>query len=526
MITEIPEQLAAEAMGFLEPRDLGAACYALGGSQALAETACWCALRRPWDDIELYAAEETWRSLYVAHSAIASMALEAFESRKGKRVDRSFSLTNLARSVLTGLKPREIFNTEVIRLAERALVEISPVVSRQRLVAAARRLGRDGRWEVAAELLRAALADNDDAAAAAEDSAMDEDESTADDAAASSDRGGLLRRVVDWLRTRRNPSPTPPPREAARVRRDALAPRWAAQLRLEASTFLVDRLYASTYVYASDGDGECVARALREGRAAVRALVAFDGAEDDAPAPSDTRWAEATLPPLPYQLAEAQLAHGRAAALCAQHVALGASHSSEDWRDIFQEGSDAFETVRADGGDAEQRARAAAGLAELWYCLASAKSLRLHDHESVEEVRRLARKSIAKTHEVLARAQVKSRTRRQLLIVLPAGTRGDPRVRLGRDAPRRHDAQGPGQGARFPRKHLRRGRRGDEPRILGRGATNPAASRPSRRMRDGKYPTTHARPAEQRLRDSRGDPHLGRGSDRRRPPRRRAAAPT
>ena len=393
MITEIPEQLAAEVLGFLEPRDLGAACHALGGSQALAETACWCALRRPWDDIELYAAEETWRSLYAAHSAIARIVVEQGQN------DRS--LRNAARYVLTGLKPRYDGDPTVVRLAERALVEISPVVSRQRLVAAARRLGRDGRWEVAAELMRAALADNDDAAAP-EDAAMDEDESTADDAAPSSDRGGLLRRVVDWLRTRRNPSPTPPPREAPRVQRDALAPRWAAQLRLETSTFLVDRLYASTYVYASDGDGQCVATALREGRAAVRALVAFDGDEDDAPAPADARWAEVSLPPLPYQLAEARLAHGRAAALCAQHVALGASHSSEDWRDIFQEGSVAFETVCADAGDAEQRARAAAGLAELWYCLASAKSLRLHDHESVEEVRRLARKSIAKTHEALA----------------------------------------------------------------------------------------------------------------------------
>ena len=419
MITEIPEQLAAEVMGFLEPIDLGAACHALGGSQALAETACWCALRRPWDDIELYAAEETWRSLYAAHFTIAKMVLEAFEARKGRTVDRSFNLTNMARSVLTGLKPRELFNPEVIRLAERALVEIAPWVSRQRLVAAARRLGRDGRWEVAAELLRAALeedddaladSDNDDAGAEAEDAAPS---TAADDAAedeslpetlidAAPPRGGLLRRVVDWLRTRRNPSPTPPPREAARVRRDALAPRWAAQLRLEASTFLVDRLYASTYVYASDGDGQCVATALREGRAAVRALVEFDGAEDDAPAPSDTRRAEATLPPLPYQLAEARLAHGRAAALCAQHVALGASHSSEDWRDIFQEGSDAFEAVRADASDAEQRARAAAGLAELWYCQASAKSLRLRDHESFEAVQSLARQSIAKTHEALA----------------------------------------------------------------------------------------------------------------------------
>ena len=512
MINEIPEQLAAEVLGFLEPIDLGAACHALGGSQALAETACWCALRRPWDDIELYAAEETWRSLYAAHSAIAKIVTEQGQN------DRS--LRNAARYVLTGLKPRYDGDPTVVRLAERALVEISPVVSRQRLVAAARRLGRDGRWEVAAELMHAALADNDDAAGAAQDMAMDE--STADDAAPSSDRGGLLRRVVDWLRTRRNPSPTPPPREAPRVHRDALAPRWAAQLRLETSTFLVDRLYASTYVYASDGDGQCVATALREGRAAVRALVAFDGDEDDAPAPADARWAEVSLPPLPYQLAEARLAHGRAAALCAQHVALGASHSSEDWRDIFQEGSVAFETVCADAGDAEQRARAAAGLAELWYCLASAKSLRLHDHESVEEVRRLARKSIAKTHEVLARAQVKSRTRRQLLIVLPAGTRRDPGTRLGRYTPCRHDAQGPGQGARFPRKHLRRGRRGDEPRILGRGPTNPAAARPSRRMRDGKYPTTHARPASRPAEQPR-DPDLGRGSDRRRPPRRRAA---
>ena len=394
MITEIPEQLAGEAMGFLEPRDLGAACHALGGSQALAETACWCALRRSWDNIELYPAEETWRSLYAAQSAMTRILSEHIMT---DQPDSLPTLSNIARYVLTGLRPPYGMLTAGLVFVERALVEIAPLVSRQRLVAAARRLGRDGKWEVAAELLRAALADND-----YDDSVVTDDESTADDAAASSDRGGLLRRVVDWLRTRRNPSPTPPPREVPRVRREALAPRWAAQLRIETSTFLVDRLYASTYVYASDGDGECVARALREGRAAVRALVTFDGAEDDAPAPSDARWAEVSLPPLPYQLAEARLAHGRAAALCAQHVALGASHSNEDWHNIFQEGSEAFETVRTDGVDAEQRARAAAGLAELWYCQASAKSLRLRDHASFEAVQSLARRSIAKTQEALA----------------------------------------------------------------------------------------------------------------------------
>ncbi len=381
-------------MGFLEPRDLGAACHALGGSQALAETACWCALRRSWDNIELYAAEETWRSLYAAQSAMTRILSEHIMT---DQPDSLPTLSNIARYVLTGLRPPYEMLTAGLVFVERALVEIAPLVSRQRLVAAARRLGQDGKWEVVAELLRAALADND-----YDDSVVTDDESTADGAAASSDRGGLLRCVVDWLRTRRNPSPTPPPREVPRVRREALAPRWAAQLRIETSTFLVDRLYASTYVYASDGDGECVARALREGRAAVRALVTFDGAEDDAPAPSDARWAEVSLPPLPYQLAEARLAHGRAAALCAQHVALGASHSNEDWHNIFQEGSEAFETVRADGVDAEQRARAAAGLAELWYCQASAKSLRLRDHASFEAVQSLARRSIAKTHEALA----------------------------------------------------------------------------------------------------------------------------
>ena len=210
MITEIPEQLAGEAMGFLEPRDLGAACHALGGSQALAETACWCALRRPWDDIELYAAEETWRSLYAAQSAMTRILSEHIMT---DQPDSLPTLSNIARYVLTGLRPPYEMLTAGLVFVERALVEIAPLVSRQRLVSAARRLGRDGKWEVAAELLRAALADND-----YDDSVVTDDESTADDAAASSDRGGLLRRVVDWLRTRRNPSPTPPPREAPRER--------------------------------------------------------------------------------------------------------------------------------------------------------------------------------------------------------------------------------------------------------------------------------------------------------------------
>ena len=412
MITEIPEQLAAEAMGFLEPKDIDAACHTLRSSVELAEMACWCAMRRTWDDIELYAAEETWRSLYAAQAAIARIVIQ----NEGPSPSPESSVRNIARFMLTGLRghrpggPRYKVGATTIRLAERALVEIAQFVSRQRLVAAARRLGRDGKWKFAAELLRAALVDDDDAAAAAASAvAVVEDvaEDAAEDAAAADQtllppQRGLLRRVVDWLRTRGDPDAAPRPREAARIRQDALAPRWAAQLRIEASTFLVDRLYASTYIYATSGDGLCVSTALREGRSAVRSLEAFDGTEEDDAAPTDTRRAEATLPPLAYQLAEARLAHGRAAALCAQHVALGASHSNEDWHLIFDEGAAAFVAVRYNNSDGVQRARAAAGLAELWYCRASAQSLRLHDHESVEAVRRLARDSIAKTHEALA----------------------------------------------------------------------------------------------------------------------------
>ena len=60
------------------------------------------------------------------------------------------TLSNIARSVLTGLRPPYEMLTAGLVFVERALVEIAPLVSRQRLVAAARRLGRDGKWEVAA----------------------------------------------------------------------------------------------------------------------------------------------------------------------------------------------------------------------------------------------------------------------------------------------------------------------------------------------------------------------------------------
>ena len=60
------------------------------------------------------------------------------------------TLSNIARYVLTGLRPPYEMLTAGLVFVERALVEIAPLVSRQRLVAAARRLGRDGKWEVAA----------------------------------------------------------------------------------------------------------------------------------------------------------------------------------------------------------------------------------------------------------------------------------------------------------------------------------------------------------------------------------------
>ena len=128
------------------------------------------------------------------------------------------------------------------------------------------------------------------------------------------------------------------------------------------------------YVFADEGDGDDVADAMRYGRAAHLALAQElvenpdppqgDGA---APAPAPPGPLEATLEPLESQTNEAALAHGRAAALCAQHLALGASTlESENWQDLFVEGRGAFEAARRDG-DGLQRARAAAGLAELWF---------------------------------------------------------------------------------------------------------------------------------------------------------------
>ena len=137
--------------------------------------------------------------------------------------------------------------------------------------------------------------------------------------------------------------------------------------------------------HASDGDGQCVATAFREGRAAVRALVAFDGDR------TMRRWLRSirphvralvafdgaevslqTLPRLPTRRS-APRSRPRRTALCAQHVALGASHSNEDWHNIFQRDSDAFETVRADGVERRAARARGRGLAELWYCLASAE---------------------------------------------------------------------------------------------------------------------------------------------------------
>ena len=175
--------------------------------------------------------------------------------------------------------------------------------------------------------LRAALADNDN-----DDSIVSEAESTADGAAASS-----------------RPRRSPPPRrrlasDAAQPQPDAAAAGaavrrkrwrgWAAQLRIETNVPR-DRLYASPYVYASDGDGQCG----RPARAAPRATAPWRLTVPKMTLGSIRRALGRSRPPTaPYQLA-ARLAHGRAAAVAVPRArGFGRVPSGPGWSH-FREGS-------------------------------------------------------------------------------------------------------------------------------------------------------------------------------------------
>ena len=163
---------------------------------------------------------------------------------------------------------------------------------------------------------------------------------------------------------------------------------WRASVLIDASAFLVDRLYACTYVQESDSDSIAVARALSYAEQAETLLRA----NRDVRVPKKkktTRGPVIENEPgdggIPRYLADAAIAVGRAASLAAQHVALGVLRVPAvrdagisfvaDPRILFQQSGDAFERAQIRAQvlhDDTRLARATAGEAERFYCMASA----------------------------------------------------------------------------------------------------------------------------------------------------------
>ena len=388
MFAALPEALQASVFSYLAPRTIGDAQLALRAGAGVADLACWVALRGDGGcSAALYAGEESWRSLYALYGAISRDVAAHVPPADAEAA---------ARFVLVGGEHRG--DVEALDRGGAALARRRRAASRQRLAEAARRLGGLGRWEAGTALVRAALGEPGDAPEAPPDSPE------------APRRGGLLRALSRRLSGLLGfgAEPVSPAEDAASSAAAPRPARWTARLLVVASTFLVDRLYASTYVFAHEADGRDVSDALAYARRAVAALEAAedDGDDNDAAAvESDpARPRAAALESLAAQRVEAALARGRAAALCAQHAALGASRLREDWRAVFDEGELAFDwalKAAAAAGDALRVARATAGRGELWYCRASALSCRLQTAEQVEDVRLLARKSIAATREAL-----------------------------------------------------------------------------------------------------------------------------
>ena len=368
-ICTLPEQVQALAASYLAPqKDMGSARVALRYGEDVAELACWFALRG--QDAELLG-DETWRSLYaLCRSLVEGLddkddGLSAPEDGADRAAAAAVDFVLLGRGDVEGVfAARVAHGALLVERAGIALLERRGRAAPRRLVAAARRLGEVAWWEIATPLLAAALERGSAASAPADGPAPP--------------RASALRRVLGRLARRPTPeAPSPDPAPA-------VDPRWSAQLAIDASTFLVDKLYASTYCFAGDDDASDVYDALAYARRARDALAyAVDAATGEAAGGADAAAAPAAaLASLALQRFEAAFAVGRAAALCAQHGALEPSLGPsgaipEDWRDVFDEGQAAFDaaaSAAAAAADDLAAARARAGLGELMYCRASALS--------------------------------------------------------------------------------------------------------------------------------------------------------
>jgi len=162
------------------------------------------------------------------------------------------------------------------------------------------------------------------------------------------------------------------------------------QLLAKASTFLIDKCYASTFVSA-DAD-ECrdvelaftfAEEAVAQARAVVEAVAQTPSSshvvECGSRVRSGPRPQELTHSTSAAALRSALYALGRACAICGQHVALGAmgdgGQSLPSVQALFSMGQDAFAECLDSSVDVEST-RTKAALAELWYCAASSNTAR------------------------------------------------------------------------------------------------------------------------------------------------------
>lgn len=237
-------------------------------------------------------------------------------------------------------------------------------ISELRLVEAARRLGSASRWDLGSRLLESAAGAGVEAMGAT--------------------------KLARWFRRRvlLKISPTQLAEPAHQ--------RWRAHLLVETSSFFIDQLYASTYVRAADDDSARVLAAFEYAREAVGLLRGLHD-EDHSPPPLFLPRVVSSTPQA--QSIDALRALGRAAALAAQHAALGAlTTERREASDLFEVGERAFqEAIQLATHDHWRAALAKAGLAELWYCRASGL-VRAGDSAAVRD---LGTRSIQLTKEAL-----------------------------------------------------------------------------------------------------------------------------
>jgi len=378
-LASLPDAVVTLALSFLASKDLASALATLEGVDAsVGQTSAWLALQH-WvsvEDLGLFQGDETWMSVWGL-------------------VDGSPAKDKVAWLLFGGPQGPSKGAFDWAWLDSKCMRRLKAEACVKRLVAAAVRLGDAGRWEAGTELIRHALGDG---------------EQPGDTIA----KWLLAKLLPNRLQALRNDS-----RPDATGATPADAARWRAHLLTLASTFLIDRLYANTYVTDSSQDASDLRRASVYAQDAVglcRAAAAAPAADPateapvlDGAAPASRAPRHESLPPLEGQLVDALLACGRGGALLAQHAALGAMRAAAGYADdVFDAGLEAFAEAaslcqrRIDGADCGDffelgLLRVSAAKAELQYCRASGLTRTARTPAAQSRVVELTRSSIEGT---------------------------------------------------------------------------------------------------------------------------------